>query len=269
MVGFRRFRLRAALMEVAAASLGVTVHTGKRLESLDCGEVPVAAASSSGSSSVAGAAGAPAFLRFSDGSALEADLVVGCDGLRSRVRAAVRGVDEPPPRYTGCEVVFSVAAARQEDVLLWFASHRRPESRDAWGVLRPGSAELEAVQRELLEEYRDWRMVEALVSQEQAVTIKGGNKALEDAVTLVACLTRFKGDIAPALALYQQLRIPRSAAILKDSQTGGVVSNLDSTLAIAARNTLLRTIVAVCGTLPSGWMWGYDPAAEVAKAKLA
>ncbi|NEA55112.1 NAD(P)-binding protein [Streptomyces sp. SID13666] len=39
--------------------------------------------------------------RFEDGSTVRGDVLIGADGLRSTVRAAMRGGFEPPPRYAG------------------------------------------------------------------------------------------------------------------------------------------------------------------------
>lgn len=58
---------------------GVTIARAKRLTALDAGH---------------------GVARFADGSELEADIVVGCDGLRSTVRALVFP-DAPPPRFSG------------------------------------------------------------------------------------------------------------------------------------------------------------------------
>ncbi|MGW9434860.1 FAD-dependent oxidoreductase [Streptomyces sp. NPDC055607] len=75
--------------------------------------------------SVEGPAGGPRLLRFADGTAVEADLVVGADGAWSRVR---RAVSPATPRYTG--VAFLEA---------WFhdVDERHPEVA---ALVGPGSA---------------------------------------------------------------------------------------------------------------------------------
>ncbi|MEV7673555.1 NAD(P)/FAD-dependent oxidoreductase [Streptomyces sp. NPDC088752] len=75
--------------------------------------------------SVEGPAGDPRLLRFADGTAVEADLVVGADGAWSRVR---RAVSPATPRYTG--VAFLEA---------WFhdVDERHPEVA---ALVGPGSA---------------------------------------------------------------------------------------------------------------------------------
>ena len=85
MAGFRRFRLRDALLK-EMARLDVPLQLGKRLQDIQQLEQK--------GSSVQG----PAVLSFEDGSSFEADLVVGCDGLRSVVRKFVMGTEEAPPR---------------------------------------------------------------------------------------------------------------------------------------------------------------------------
>jgi len=67
-----------ALLADEAAQRGVTLEHGKRLTALDA------------QNGVA---------HFADGTALEADVVVGCDGLRSTVRTLVFP-EAPPPRFS-------------------------------------------------------------------------------------------------------------------------------------------------------------------------
>lgn len=74
----RRGDLHLMLAEEAERR-GVTIARAKRLTALDAGH---------------------GVARFADGSELEADIVVGCDGLRSTVRALVFP-DAPPPRFSG------------------------------------------------------------------------------------------------------------------------------------------------------------------------
>ncbi|NOK34591.1 FAD-dependent monooxygenase [Corallococcus exercitus] len=77
----RRGELHAVLCE-AAERAGVVVRFGRQLVEVDCSRPERVVA------------------RFSDGGEVEGDLLVGCDGLRSRVRAQVMP-DAPAPRFAG------------------------------------------------------------------------------------------------------------------------------------------------------------------------
>jgi len=55
----------------------------------------------------------------------EYDLVVGCDGIRSKVRSLVTGEGEPNPVYSGIRVIFAIAPPgiypkESSDLLQWF-----------------------------------------------------------------------------------------------------------------------------------------------------
>jgi salicylate hydroxylase len=88
MAGFRRFRLRDVLLK-EMSSLDIPIELGKRLQSIKQEQ-------GKGGSQQSPAHGA--VLNFEDESCFQADLVVGCDGLRSVVRQVVRGAEDAPPR---------------------------------------------------------------------------------------------------------------------------------------------------------------------------
>jgi salicylate hydroxylase len=90
------------LLLAAMEDLDIPVQLGKRLvnvhqEHID-GVVGLAAGSTKSGHPRSTKPAGPAVLEFADGSSYEADLVVGCDGLRSRTRAVVKGGDEEPPK---------------------------------------------------------------------------------------------------------------------------------------------------------------------------
>lgn len=81
LVMIKRAELQRVLLE-EATRLGVPIHYGARLIGLDRSDPDRVLA------------------RFDDGSEHAADLVVGCDGLRSQVRSLVFP-EQPPPQYSG------------------------------------------------------------------------------------------------------------------------------------------------------------------------
>jgi salicylate hydroxylase len=101
---------RADLLEVLAGALRTTqIRFGARCIGVGGGERAAAA-------------------RFADGSAIEADIVVGADGIHSVVRNALFGADAP--RFTGCICWRGMAAADAvpsdiniADGALWMGPH--------------------------------------------------------------------------------------------------------------------------------------------------
>ncbi|SDR31284.1 FAD-dependent monooxygenase [Thermostaphylospora chromogena] len=106
---------------------------------------------------------------FADGRELRADLLIGADGLRSTVRAALRP-NEPPPRYAGFTafqgVIDASGSGMPEHTFLtvwgrgrWFVCYRLPDDRVYWdGVLSDRvEAPLGTTAAELLDrEFGDW-----------------------------------------------------------------------------------------------------------------
>jgi salicylate hydroxylase len=77
-----------------------TVHRGDMLRTV-AKPVPDACVTFGKRCTGAENAGNAAVARFADGSEIEADVIVGCDGIRSKVRDSLFG--EAPPRQTGME----------------------------------------------------------------------------------------------------------------------------------------------------------------------
>ncbi len=88
LVGLHRVELHGALL---AACGRERVRAGTRVEAVEVG----GAVADHGVGAGAGAGAGGAELRFAGGSSARADLVVGADGLRSAVRAALLGDGEP------------------------------------------------------------------------------------------------------------------------------------------------------------------------------
>lgn len=101
MMGIRRFRLLDTMLE-AMQQMDIPLQLGKRLTAID-GLPPLTQAdsksSASSNSTASSSASGPVTLQFQDGSSFEADLVVGCDGLRSWTRALMKGGTEAPPKW--------------------------------------------------------------------------------------------------------------------------------------------------------------------------
>jgi salicylate hydroxylase len=101
---------RADLLGVLAGALATTeVRLGMRCTGVETRERGAAA-------------------RFADGSEIEADIVVGADGIHSKVRESLFGADAP--RFTGCICWRGMAPAdavprdiNTDDVTLWMGPH--------------------------------------------------------------------------------------------------------------------------------------------------
>lgn len=72
---------------------------------------------------------------------------------------------------------------------------------------------------------------------------QGACQALEDAVALADALTEY-ADIPTALHAYEQRRIPRTSAIVRQSRRIGQIGQWSNPLACNVRDTLLRTLFA-------------------------
>ncbi|UVI32699.1 FAD-dependent monooxygenase [Paenibacillus spongiae] len=86
---------------------------------------------------------------------------------------------------------------------------------------------------------------------------QGGAQAMEDAVVLAFSLQSASG-IPEALAMYERLRIGRTARMVSQSRKMGRMVQLENPLAVAARNALLRTIPAGFQVKQLDWIMGED-----------
>ena len=83
---------------------------------------------------------------------------------------------------------------------------------------------------------------------------QGGSLALEDAVSLAACLAAAPGDVAQAFLAYEHARRPRAARVARSARRNGQIYHFAGPLA-AARNAVLQ--LAGPERLMAGYDWLY------------
>lgn len=206
----------------------------------------------------------------SEGNRYQADILLGCDGVKSVVRASLLN---DSPRVTGHVVYRAVidAADMPEDLqinapVLWAGPHCHlvhyplrggaqynlvvtfhSRQVEEWGVTDGSKEEVLSYfagihprPRQMLDKPTSWRRWATAdrepVSQwgNQRVTLigdaahpvaqymaQGACMALEDAVTLGEAIAHCNGDFAAAFALYESVRIPRTARIVWSTREMG------------------------------------------------
>lgn len=248
LVGFHRADLHEGLI----AALGSErLRTGMRFDALVEGE-----------------------LLFDDGSSVHADLVVGADGLRSTVRAAL--LDDGEPRDAGL-VAFRGVAELDGPVpagewwgagsvagllplgggrVYWYLAHRGDPDRAALPELLAGYGEAvrEAVEHTDAEQVlvhrlydRDpvpsWSRGTATLLGDAAHPMlpflgQGAGSALEDAAALGAAVAA-EPDVEAALAAYEQARLARTATLVGGSRKAAKAALLGSRVGRRVRNALV------------------------------
>lgn len=253
-------------------------------------------------------------LRFADGSSATADVVIGADGIHSRVRELLVR-DEP--RYSGQSIYRALVPADQlaflgtkPKVVLWLGPGRHcvcypvasgqqislaaTVPNPQWGA-ESWSAQGRVL--DLAEAYRGWHPeVRAVTSAPHTlgrwalhdrerlrrwstnrITLvgdaahpmlpflaQGANQSIEDAVALVACLRDVRrgeaGQIAAALARYEQAREPRTTEVQRMSRANTTALHLPDGVEQRRRDEALaaQTMLA-----DQEWIYGYDAEAAV------
>jgi salicylate hydroxylase len=249
---------------------------------------------------------------FADGSVVEADIIVGADGVRSAVRASLFGED--PPRFTGVvcyRTVIPVAAFPDGEAIRDAGNSRGPHGLFVrYGVRRGELINVVCFRDEegyeqqswntvcspeaVREEYADWHESYKRVFDVESTWYKwplfdrdpiphwtkgrvtllgdaahpmlpylgqGAAQALEDAAILSASLDANRTDIPRALALYEQIRIPRTSEIVLLARARAGVNHEVSPFAAWKRDAkikLRKRFRSDPGGRGDSWIGEYD-----------
>jgi salicylate hydroxylase len=240
---------RELLSAVAARSPG-SVHTSHRLASFERNDTAVR-------------------LHFANDVTVEADMMIGADGVHSVVRSAL--FEEPRAQFTGIvawrgiapmdaipeslrrnlgtnwigpgghcityplrggRMMNFVGLVERDDWVKesWMEEGTTEECRadfDGWhsglhAIIESAGKPFRwaLLQRSALKTWTSGRVT--LLGDACHPTLpflaQGAIMALEDGIVLTRCLDAFKGDFAKAFARYEQLRLPRTSAIVNGSQ---------------------------------------------------
>jgi salicylate hydroxylase len=239
--------------------------------------------------------------RFADGSEIEADIVVGADGIHSKVRESLFGADAP--RFTGCICFRGMAPAdavprdiNTADVTLWMGPHghvvhylvRRGEllnivahidsnawTEESWtrecGVF-PASTRWYKWALYDRDPPERWSKGRATLLGDSAHAMlpylgQGAAMAIEDGCVLAGLLTRAGDDLDGALLAYERLRRPRVQEAVLGSRARARDNHLTSRWARLKRDMRYAWRKRFGGdqtVFQAGRLYDYDAGAELA-----
>jgi salicylate hydroxylase len=249
------------------------------------------------------ARGRGAVARLADGGAIEADIIVGADGIHSVVRESLFG--PAAPRFTGCICWRGMASASAvpRDIAvaegaMWMGPHghvvhypvRRGELINI--VAHVDMSEVTTAyagwHEDLLRLYpysarwykwalydRDpperWSKGRVTLLGDSAHAMlpylgQGAAMAIEDGCVLAAAVARYADDLDAALAAYERLRVPRAKAAVLGSRERARENHLASPWARLKRDVkfALRERFGRDKTVfKTAWLYGYDVGREL------
>jgi salicylate hydroxylase len=254
-------------------------------------------------------------LRFASGERVEADLVVGADGVHSVVRGVVTGT--PSATASGlcafrCLVPAEQAPAfsRRRAQTLWIGPGHHlvhyPVSAGRFvNLVAFAPAQADAIESwlatatvdEFLAEFDGWdaRLIDLIRAagtvgrwalfdraplsrwSRGTVTLlgdaahpmfpffaQGAAQAMEDAATLAQCLAEGRDGPVAALQRYETLRRPRTGKIQELSHGRSLINHLADGPEQRQRDL---SFASADPLVANGWIYGYDPEAELAAAR--
>lgn len=254
---------RAQLHELLRDAWGGPIGLGKRCSSVEVGQ-------------------GRATVQFDEGSEAAADLVVGADGLRSRVREALHG--EASPRYAGYLAWRAVVAGAgwhlhpgetwgagarfgrarlSENRIYWFATKTMPldTPHDIRKTLSSTFAGWHQPIPQLLDATPDEDILENAIFDRPPLPVWGsgvvallgdaahpmtpnlGQGACQALLDASALARRITGDdIESCLRSYEAARKAATARLVRRSRLVGKVGQLRSPAAVGIRNAVLRVL---------------------------
>jgi salicylate hydroxylase len=211
-----------------------------------------------------------------DGEEVFGDVLIGADGLRSTVRTALFG--EREARFTGFAAWRGTIPGAdmppgfEHSFVMWLGPGRHAMTFPIRADLYTFNGFVPTTEI-LREEWGTERMV--LVGDAAHPTppsaAQGAGQALEDSVTLAACLRRADGrdGVPAALAEFAARRQVRTAAMLTAARINFGMFNEPDPVQMRARDGRLQGMLRVdpAGETMFGWLCGHD-AIAVAEAPL-